>query len=640
MSPGRCFFASLLFFTLAISPPTSAGQPDDESALFPETVSTPSRRPQPIDESPSSITVISAEDIRRSGAVTIPEALALLPGVDSLRLSEASVEISIRGFNGYSSDKVLVMLDSRPLFNLANASVDWNLVPVSIKDVDRIELARGPGSALYGENAFFGVINIITKAPDKYELAADAGGGPGPSWRFYSGGGTPNVRVSAECLEHARFSTTDTDLSNTFLEDTGVRPMASRAIVQRAFLRTDLENEGARLVVSGGAARVENDFSVQENVDRSAYASTDLFFTAARVDFISSLRASYQDQEINETEVFPSNPFRDFLRVDYELQGVATPFANDVLVFGGQYSHRAIHDDVYLDEDRGRRRQDVVSAYFENQLALFEKTVYLSAGLRLDSYPEIGQVLSPRAGLILLISKEQALKIYWGQAFRSPTLYDLHGVDDTMNMIVFLGNDGLKPESISSGNVDYTFHAPGRIEFSINLYYHDVEDIIVFKQVSLTPLLRTFRRENEERGVSYGGEVSARVFLGKNLEVWGNYSYDQAVYIQGHDRIDAPFSPRDKAHLGVYLHGKSWDLSVWSSHVGDYIGISLNTPFQDRIDMKGYSFVSARAEVRFTERLGVSVMMNDVLGKGHFETPVFAPVMPYYFVTVSWRDRR
>lgn len=147
--------------------PSIAGDGGEEEVLFygEDAVKTPSFRVQPLEESPSPVTIITAQDIRNSGALTLPEVLALAPGVDTLRRSESNVEVSIRGFNSYSSNKVLVMLDSRPLFNLADASVNWNLIPVPIDEIERVEIVRGPGSALYGENAFFGIINIITKAP-------------------------------------------------------------------------------------------------------------------------------------------------------------------------------------------------------------------------------------------------------------------------------------------------------------------------------------------------------------------------------------------------------------------------------------------------------------------------------------------
>jgi iron complex outermembrane receptor protein len=192
------FFVCCLIVLIAALP--AAGQ--EESLLFmgEEGVTTPSRRPQPIDESAASVAVISRDDIKRSGALTIPDLLATVAGVEVIRLSESSAEVSIRGFNSYSSNKVLVMLDSRPLFNLADASVDWNLIPISVDDIERIEIVRGPGSAMYGENAFFGIINIITRKPGGNGGSASAGGGSPPSQRVRAGLDDGRVRATVESL--------------------------------------------------------------------------------------------------------------------------------------------------------------------------------------------------------------------------------------------------------------------------------------------------------------------------------------------------------------------------------------------------------------------------------------------------------
>ncbi len=631
-------FALPCFLFASLSARADGG--DEEGVLFPgSTVSVPEVRAHRIDESPSSVTVISGEAIRRSGALTVPEALSLLPGVDLMRLSEAGPQLSIRGFNGYSSNKVLVMLDSRPLFNLADASVDWNLIPVSVDDIDRIELARGPGSALHGENAFFGVINIITKSAGKSEKSAAAGGGSGPSARVYGALAGKGVRASVEALELDRFDEASSDLPNTYLESEGVLPIASRTAVQRGFLKTELANEKARLTLSGGMARAENKGPEVENVDRASFASAELCFSAARIDFTSSLRAGYQDRSADGNQAFPDGPYRDSLRLDYEMQGSSRPFSDDLLMVGARYSHQQIRDEVYLGEDKDKSR-DVASAYLENQFALFERSLYITGGLRLDGYPEVGDVLSPRAGVIWMISSEQAVKAYWGQAFRSPTLYELYGVDDGMDPIIFLGNANLEPERISSVNLDYIYNDPGRLELAVNLFYHDIKDLIVYKQVYLTPSRRAFQLDNEEKALAYGGEFAARVHIGRRFEVWGNYSYDHAVYERVGETIEAPFSPRHKGHIGVDLDGQRWNASVWTSHVGGYTGVSQNSPFTDRIDVNGYSYACARCEFFLTEQLSISAMAGDAFGKGHYESPIHAPVMPYYFISLSWLDVR
>lgn len=126
-------------------------------------VSTASRKVQPLAETPAAAFVITNDDIRRSGAVSIPEALRLAPGVEVAQISPANWSVSIRGFSGRFANKLLVLVDGRTVYTPAFAGVYWSLQDILLEDVERIEVIRGPGATLWGANAVNGVINIITR---------------------------------------------------------------------------------------------------------------------------------------------------------------------------------------------------------------------------------------------------------------------------------------------------------------------------------------------------------------------------------------------------------------------------------------------------------------------------------------------
>ena len=126
----------------------------------------------------SAIYVITQEDIRRSGFTSIPEALRMVPGVDVARIDGNKWAISIRGFNGQFSNKLLVLIDGRTVYTTTFSGVFWDIQDTLLEDVDRIEVIRGPGATLWGANAVNGVINIITKtASDTQGALVTAGGG-------------------------------------------------------------------------------------------------------------------------------------------------------------------------------------------------------------------------------------------------------------------------------------------------------------------------------------------------------------------------------------------------------------------------------------------------------------------------------
>jgi len=161
----------ILAFTCAISAATSAqtAPPRDLTEFSLEDlmnvkVTSVSKKEQKLSKTGAAIFVITQEDIRRSGALHIPELLRMVPGVDVARLDSNKWLVSIRGFNSRFSNKVLVLIDGRSVYSPSFSGVFWEQEDVPLEDIDRIEVIRGPGGTVWGANAVNGVINIITKS--------------------------------------------------------------------------------------------------------------------------------------------------------------------------------------------------------------------------------------------------------------------------------------------------------------------------------------------------------------------------------------------------------------------------------------------------------------------------------------------
>jgi len=142
-------------------------------------VTSVSKRPQKLHEAASGIFVVTQEDIRRMGAVNIMEALRIVPGLQVARVDQTQYTISARGFltSQFGSNKLLVLMDGRTIYNPLFAGVIWAAQDTMMEDIDRIEVIRGPGAALWGSNAVAGVINIITKHSSKTQGTLLSGGG-------------------------------------------------------------------------------------------------------------------------------------------------------------------------------------------------------------------------------------------------------------------------------------------------------------------------------------------------------------------------------------------------------------------------------------------------------------------------------
>ena len=154
-------------------------------------VSTASRREQKLSEVPAAVFVLTSEDIRRSGVTSIADALRLVPGLAVARSNSSSWAISSRGFNDIFANKLLVMIDGRTVYTPVFSGTYWDAQDYNLSDIERIEVVKGPGGALWGANAVNGIIHIITKkAQDTKgaELTAGVGSNDGPMTSFRIGG--------------------------------------------------------------------------------------------------------------------------------------------------------------------------------------------------------------------------------------------------------------------------------------------------------------------------------------------------------------------------------------------------------------------------------------------------------------------
>ena len=141
-------------------------------------VTTENRAPERVMNTTAAIYVITQEDIERSGATTVPEALRLVPGVEVAQIDSHDWSIGIRGFGSNLTRNVLVLIDGRTVYSTLLAGTYWEVQNLLLDDVDRIEVIRGPGGTIWGPNAVDGVINIITKnAKDTHGVSASAGAG-------------------------------------------------------------------------------------------------------------------------------------------------------------------------------------------------------------------------------------------------------------------------------------------------------------------------------------------------------------------------------------------------------------------------------------------------------------------------------
>jgi iron complex outermembrane receptor protein len=165
-------------------------RPKEKAEALEKIVVTATKTERHPDDVPASITIITQEDIRKQNIQTVDEALAQVPGAFDCRRrvwGDSMTNVNLRGFPADGQKRTLVLLDGQNIATAYSNSVAWTSMPVD--NIERIEVIRGPFSALYGGSAMGGVINIITKTPKKLEFLAQGGYGTFDSWTYYLGAG-------------------------------------------------------------------------------------------------------------------------------------------------------------------------------------------------------------------------------------------------------------------------------------------------------------------------------------------------------------------------------------------------------------------------------------------------------------------
>ncbi len=214
--PGICLVVALLL----MAPDPAGSQSSTSQGLADSTledlmnieVTSVSRKEQKLSETGAAIFVITQDEIHRSGAANVPDVLRMAPGVNVSRIDASTRAISIRGFNSRYSDKILVLIDGRSVYQPSFSGVYWDQIDVPLEDIERIEVIRGPGGTVWGANAMNGVINIITmssKATQGGILVAGAGSQESGGLAQFGG----KVGDAGTWRAFGRYSNTDSSVS-------------------------------------------------------------------------------------------------------------------------------------------------------------------------------------------------------------------------------------------------------------------------------------------------------------------------------------------------------------------------------------------------------------------------------------------
>ncbi len=396
--------------------------------LMQVTVTSASKKAQTLAETAAAVFVISNDDIRRSGATNIPEALRLAPGVQVAAIGQNRWSVSIRGFNSRFSNKLLVLVDGRAIYSTAFSGVFWEHNDVPLGNIERIEVIRGPGGSLWGANAVNGVINIITYS------AKDTQGGLITAAAGTEVNGSALARYGWKLDE-------DTYLrlhANTKSVDGGQAVAGGDGPdtwkTQQAGFRLDAKRGGDNLSLQGNIS----DYRAGDRIN--ALSAAPPYFTSLNTDGAGStahLLGKWERQtstgshslqafiDHNDTDLGLARYRSDTFDLEYQQQ--ITGGTHD-LVWGLGYrtSKDQIDATVHtLFTDNGKSFS-LYSAFIQDDITLVPERWRLTVGARLEHNDFTGVEVQPNIRLLWTPTTHDSLWAALSRAVRTPSRGELN----------------------------------------------------------------------------------------------------------------------------------------------------------------------------------------------------------------------
>lgn len=454
--------------TLAIGAPAAAGT-DPADALLGLSleqlgqveVTATSRRASRLADTPASIYVIHGEQIRSFGIRTLPEALRLAPNLHVAQINAAGYAVTARGMKTSLSNKMLVLVDGRPIYTPLFAGVLWDMQDVAIADIDRIEVVSGPGAAAWGANAVNGVINIVTRP------AFETPGGYATAWtgedrRGIEAGQT--VRAGAEgavrLYGKRREADPTTTASGQAIEDAWTQDQAG--------FRGDWAFEGSDLRVQGDVFRAR---------------ATERAFGALRADghnlSVRWTRPTGPDSQwlvqgyVDEVHRIDPIVLDDRMRIA-SLEAVRTLHRGaHRITWGAGYRHARDESSRGLLARLQPDRRDLAWAHLfvQDEIALTPRLV-TQLGVRLDSNVYTGVEVLPTARLAYTSDAGSLMWTAVSRAVRSPSRFDRDFYFPATEPFFIRGGPDFRSETVEVLEVGYRAQPLDWLSVSVAGFHH------------------------------------------------------------------------------------------------------------------------------------------------------------------------
>ena len=644
-----------------------------EGDVYAEQVVSSSRFAQSPLDAPNSTTNITAQDIHLIGHTNVAEYIRRVAGADIMATSPADVQIGMRGFNQRLSPRVLVLVDGRSVYLDTLGTTFWTVQPFGPEDIERIEVIRGPASALYGADAFSGIINIITKDPGPQRTDAILGFGSASQVHGH-------VSTSGRVDRLGYRLVAGYDRANRFTREVSAERESVAGDYEQLFDRGSVARES---VYANGRLQyrlnqnVNFDLQAGLNDNQQNFQGTgplrDLVARGPNAFTMGAMRTNWGSLRVfwNGTKAnsgaqavprggdlglgrFVSNT----VDVEGELAHEFHLLVDHNLHIGIAYRYKTINWE-FLDAPHQENHYGV---YFQDTARIVEQLIAV-ASFRVDFHPLLpGPVFSPRGALVFRPSEGQAIRASVGTAFRTQTFLESYLDLDVAtpvaavtvlaqgSEVAALSNPDfqkLSPENILSAEVGYRNAENDYFDVEGSIYYNHVTNTVSLTQIQPYTLSDfqgsgvgytnatagfplgslSFQNESAQFDV-VGGELSTRVYPITGLDIYANYAYNRAFVSNSTLRTSEERTSRHKVNAGIqYRSSIGLDFGVdvhfashqvWLEQVFDAVE---GVKFQE-FRLPSYYMINARIGYRlFDDQLEFGLVGYNITDNRHREHP-------------------
>jgi iron complex outermembrane receptor protein len=580
------------------------------SQLFNLKITSLSKKTQDLHKAAAAVYVLTNDEIDRLGVTTIADALRYVPGVEVAKIDASRWAISIRGFNNRAANKLLVMIDGKSIYSPLFSGVLWEEKDVLLADVDRIEVIRGPGGAIWGANAVNGVINIITrKAQASQGLLLEAGLSFEQSevvnarygWQLAEGS---YIRIYAK---HRQDDSTNEQFNND-----------SNQQNQVGFrLDYDIASDNA-LTLQGDLYSGEiGSLSSQDMPDGQEQSGGNFLLNWQFSDDANRQHKLLSYYDRTQLSLPTLNDKREIWNIDYQLE---QQWQQHALVIGLGY--RLLHDQVQtkpIDQIQPQsRNSEVFNAFIQDDIALLDDDLHLIAGIKYEGNDYSGNEWLPNVRL----SYQLAHSLVWGawsKAVRVPTR-----LERDLRLGSFSG-ENFKSERANVYELGWRKKLFDVWQLDATAYHSQYKNLRSFEADGL---------DNKILGKVQGVELSNSIQLQPSWLLRVNFSHATMELSKANDSLPAN---KEKITEGQMPRNTAQVISMWDiNNQWQFNGYLRYVDELTSNNIDSYWSMDTTLQWQASTRFSVKLAARNIGNGSHQEWDTQVPIEPDIMVNVKW----